>query len=251
MNKGLTKKESLERLDGEFLRELALNLNGDYFGSYREYSGYSKEKMEELISNKLTVDEVETVVSGYLLCHDVADIANSITPDGTQDIKKAVEEHFGKDGIHEVKIGSRFCDLVFPEELVAVEVKSARDKVGRAIDQAHDYSQWADEVFLAYDVANKDLIPKELRENGVGLLSYDELSVEVEKPARPTSSSKEDLLNSMTYDHLGDLAKEHGVSATGKKQDITGRLSSKLSKFEVRSEFSEYLQLRGLSEIGH
>lgn len=86
MSAGLTKRESLKRVHTEFLTNLAEELNGEYFGSYRDYQNYSRDKLLDIVSNKLNVDEIEEVRTGYLLCKDAQEIASNIKPTDTKEI---------------------------------------------------------------------------------------------------------------------------------------------------------------------
>lgn len=250
-NGGESKRDSLSRLDTPFLRELATNLNGDYFGSYRDYSTHSRGDLLDLISDKLTVEEVRDVYSGYILCHTASDVANEIKPDSTNSILRAIDDELGsKDSVYEVKVGKRYCDIVFPESLTAIEVKSARDKVERSIGQISDYRLWAEGVFLAYDSCLEDKIPQqELEDLGAGLIRVSEGRVSVQKEPETLSNDVGDLLSSLTLDYLRELAKKHEISSTGNKDELTDRLESNISYEEVRTEFIEFVKERGASKI--
>lgn len=249
MSDGTTKRDALDRTDATFLRSLASELNGEYFGSYREYSDYDRDEILDLMVNKLTVEEVNVVVSRYLLCHSPSDIATEIKPDETRKIKEAVVEHLGDECVFEAKVDDRYCDIAIPDKRIAVEVKSARDRVERAVAQTDDYKGWADEVYLAYDDSLEDAVPDQLASNGVGLLRYEDGSVEVRKEAECSASTSKDLLMSMTYDDLTTMAKSRNISASGGKQVISSRIAEDLSEGEVREEFAEYLRSRGASEV--
>jgi len=249
MSNGTTKRDALDRTDTAFLRSLASELNGEYFGSYREYSDYGRDEILDLVVNKLTVEEVNIVLSRYLLCHSPRDIAEAIKPDETSKIKEAVKEQFGDDCIFEVKINDRYCDVAFPDRLIAVEVKSARDRAERAVAQTDDYKRWADEVYLAYDDSLEDAVPDQLSSNGVGLLRYENGSVEVRKEAESSASKSEGLLMSMTYDELKTIAKGQNISASGAKKEISSRIAENLSERVVREAFADYLRSRGASEV--
>jgi hypothetical protein len=241
----MTKQKSLSRLDTGFLRELASYLNRNRNNSHTYYAGKDRDYLLNLLSNRLTTAEVSTVRKQYLMCLDVRETAQTISPDSVTDIQTAVECYFDESGVYEVKVGPRVCDLVFPEELVAVEIKSATDRVDRATEQIADYREWGDEVFLAYDSEHSGRIPPQLQSSGVGLLEYSDGSVRLIRDAEEHCIPPEKLLSQMTYQDLLTISKSHGVSSGGGKNEIVTRLSDKVTKSEARAIFSNYLRNRG------
>lgn len=250
-NGNRSKRDQLSQVQTQFLRGLASNLNGDYFGSYRDYSTHSREELLDLVSGKLTVEEVETVYSDYLLCHSSSHIADKLKPDSTNSILRAVDNHFEtQESLYEVKVGRRYCDIVLPESLTAIEVKSARDRVGRSVAQLTDYSQWAEEVYLAYDSTLVDKIPQDdLEDIGAGLLQVHSGEVEVRKAPQKLGSEPDELLSCFTVDYLRKLAKDHDVASTGTKAELTNRLQSCLPLDTIQLELREFLKTRGASQI--
>lgn len=249
MSVGLTKRESLERVHTEFMIKLAEELNGEYFGSYRDYQNYSRDKLLDIVSNKLTVEEIENVRSGYLLCKDAAEIASDIKPTDTKEIRALVGEHFDQQPVFEAKVDGRYCDIVLPESLIAIEIKSARDKIDRAVDQVEDYATWADKVYLAYDQTHKESIPPELVESGTGLLEVTDGELTEVQEASESPKGKEELLPKFTRQYLRNIAKNHDLAYSGNKDKVIKRIEPNLSEDTVREEFKEFLKQRGALEI--
>jgi hypothetical protein len=249
MSAGLTKRESLDRVHTEFLINLAEELNGDYFGSYKDYQHYSRGKLLDIVSNKLTVDEIENVRSGYLLCKNAEEIAFDIKPTDTKKIRTLVGNHFAEQAVYEAKVDGRYCDIVFPDTLIAVEIKSARDKIDRAVDQVEDYSIWADKVYLAYDQNHRGSIPPKLVDSGTGLLEVEDGELEEVQKPHERETGKEELLPKFTLEYLRYLSKRHDLAYSGKKYKVIHRIKSHLSEDIIRKEFKEFLKQRGALEV--
>ncbi|MFW6172188.1 MAG: hypothetical protein ACOC5T_00375 [Elusimicrobiota bacterium] len=237
----MTKDERLSKLPYGFLQKLAKGLNGNYFSSYRNYNKLSKSELIKRVSQKLKVQEVEKVLDGYENSISAGKIADEIKPDDVKTIKKSIEDLFKKRGRREVKIGRKTCDLVFIDDLIAIEIKSARDNVIKAIDQCKYYENWADEVYLAYDQELKNRIPKYFINNGVGLIEYSEGKARCLKKAEKKESNPKKLLSLMTYRSLSSAARKYEIEAKGKKKEIARRLNRKIPNKEVIRIFQDYL----------
>lgn len=240
----MTKRESLTRLNTEFMRSLARALNGNYNASSYNYSGMDRERLLDLLSGKLTVDEVTEIRRHYLLCHSAQEAAQAVSPDGVKDIQNTVQQYFGKEALFEVKVGKRTCDMVFPDGILAIEIKSARDKPSKAVEQIQSYKQWTDQVYLAYDETLHDRIPQEIEENGAGLLKYVNSTIEQVKSPKHNPTPSAELLTFMTYQALSAQARQYNVPSTGGKDVIARRLADEISTNEARHLFKQYLKSR-------
>lgn len=236
-----TKRESLTGIEESYLRRLSNHLNS----KKRDYSALTKDDLLDRVSSKLTVNETEELISSIDQGLPPHLAAEKVTPATAREIRLAVEDFFGHNGVYEVKVGTRRCDIVFPDTMTAVEIKSARDEIGRAEGQVSQYKKWADQVFLAYDEVHGNSIPRRLLKNGVGLLAYRDGKIELMKDAENNKTDPADRLNWLTYDAISDYAREYGIAAIGSKEDIARRLSSNLDPNEVSEVFCEYLWSRG------
>lgn len=236
----MTKREDLSTLPPDYLLKLARHLNQ----RKRSYSNLSHDDLLTRVSRKLTVDDVELVLEEYEDGTEPYEVAEKITPAPPREIRKAVEDYFDKQGVYEVKIGGRWCDIVFPDELIAVEIKSARDRVDDAVDQVNYYKQWADEVYLAYDEEHSENVPEEIRKNGVGQLEFQEGSIERVKDAKQGTVDPESRLEWMTYRALTGYARNNNIRVNGGKENIAKHLASHISKSDSRDIFQDYLESR-------
>lgn len=236
-----TKEDELKELEADFLRSFAHHING----SRRDYSAVSNEALLERVSNKLTVDQVDTVLTAYKEGMTPSKSADLVTPDDVSDIRHALEDSFGCMALTEVKIGQRYCDFVAPKDIIAVEIKTARDRIDRAPDQVDQYCRWANSVYLAYDVCHDGKIPSEIRHSEVGLVKYDSGEIIEVKPADLTGIDPADRLTWMTYEALAKAARAYKIQPGGGKEGIATMLRNRLPDEELSSIFTEYLHSRG------
>jgi len=239
-----TKIDNLSRVDTEFLSELATHISI----SYRDYSNWSREKLLNLLANKLNSQDVDNVVKLYLLCQTPKAVAEKVKPDDMFKIGDAVVGFFdNKQYLYEVKVGKRKCDIVFCTDIgvVAIEIKSKHDNVLRAIEQTEYYKQWANNVYLVFDERHeKRVMRSQLMNNGVGLIKYSKNDVRLIKDASYHKTEPYDLLMWMTYEHLAKIAKHHRVCVHGSKKDIIMRLVDRLPSEILRELFHDYLKAR-------
>lgn len=236
-----TKRGSLSIAHTEFLREFAQGLNGKSSTSTKSYRGMGRENLLDVLSNKLTVDEVESTVKYYNICLPGEDVASKLNPASIADIRSALERYFQNEGIGEVKMGDRKCDLVFPDELIAVEIKSARDKISRAAKQTEDYLQWAEIVYLAYDSkGNRSLANHEMPEQ-VGLLEYEGGTITEVLQASKTQLPIEDSLSWMNYGYLEKICRSRNIDTGKSKSEMVEVLSSVLTHDEARLLYKIYM----------
>jgi hypothetical protein len=183
------------------------------------------------------------------LGNNVKDIAEKIRPESMYDIETAVSMFFGEhDYFYEVDVNGRKCDMVFfsNDEIVAIEIKSANDKISRAKEQMPLYFQWANKVYLVYDIKHRKKVEKmQIIEKGVGLLEYKDGDIHLMKEAQLNKPNQKRQLNLMTYDALSRLARKYHVKAKGKKAEIAERVVESLSTDIIRHYFQEYLKSRG------
>lgn len=236
----MTKHESLSELDTDYLKKLCSQLNH----SRRDYSTLSREEVLQRAASKLTVDEVDIVTQRFAREDPPAKVAELLTPPSAREIRTAVEDYFGDQGLYEVKIGQRRCDIVFPDEIIAVEIKSARDRIDRAESQLAQYKRWADNVFLAYDQCHEERLPAPIVNDGVGLLKFSDGRIAHEKDPVETELAPRDRLSWMTYDTVATYSRQHGLCSEGTKEELVERLSDVVSDSESRAIFGDYLRSR-------
>lgn len=97
----MTKLDALRPIDTPYLRNLCDNLNGQR----RDCSSHSRNQLLERVANKLTVDEVKTVIESFDRGESPMSLLINVTPPSARDIRKSVEDYFGARGLYEVKIG--------------------------------------------------------------------------------------------------------------------------------------------------
>lgn len=235
-----TKSDVLLELDSEYLRDLAHHLNS----SARDYSYISNERLLERVSEKLTVEQVDAVFESYNKGHSPVKAADKVSPPEVSDIQQSLENTFGCAGLKEVKIGKKYCDFVVPKSITAIEIKTARDRIDRAIEQVAQYRQWADFVYLAFDESHRDSIPQIIESSDVGLLQYTQNGVIEVDPAECSEVASGHRLKWMTYDELSTVASSYNISPKGGKSKISKKLEMQLSEEELDSIFIDYLYNR-------
>jgi hypothetical protein len=235
-----TKSDVLSELDPEYLRDLAHHLNS----SARDYSYISNERLVERVSEKLTVEQVDAVFESYNKGHSPVKAADKVSPPEVSDFQQSLESMFECAGLNEVKIGKKYCDFVVPKSITAIEIKTARDRLDRAIEQVAQYRQWADFVYLAFDESHRDSIPQIIESSDVGLLQYTQDEVIEADPAECTEVDSGNRLNWMTYDKLSTVARSYNVSPRGGKSKISKSLDVQLSEEELDYIFIDYLYNR-------
>ena len=244
MSTSLSKQERLQQFDTTFLQELATEIN--LCNCYYEPD---KERLVKVLSNKLKVEDVKTLTNLNESGNKVKDIAEKIRPKSMYDIETAVKGFFGENEYYyEIDVNGRKCDMVYfsNDEIIAIEIKSAQDKVSKAMEQIPLYMQWADRVYLVYDVGHrKRVMQMSFTKNGVGILEYDNGNVHLILDARMQKTNPQTLLTLMTYNDLTKLARKHHIKISGKKIEIAKKLSRLLLKNIIHKYFQEYLKRRG------
>jgi len=230
-----------------FLRQLAENINL----SFRSHADTDKETLVKLLDKKISQEKADTVLKMYLTCFDAKDVAKAIKPKGMGEIVIAVEKFFesSSDCLYEVTVGSRRCDVVLfkDDDVIAVEVKSAQDRMKTAISQLKYYATWANKVFLAYDLRHRRMVDKlGVREKGIGLLEFNKGNIELVHDASLNEKNVEYLLSIMTYAYLRKVAKNFNVRIDGTKHDMAKRLSHKILTSEAKAIFRDFLKTRTL-----
>jgi hypothetical protein len=243
----LTQKTPIyDSMNVVFLRELAENINL----SFRSHSCSDKASLVRLLDKKISADKTETVLKMYLTCCDAKDIAQAIKPKGMDEIAAKVKRLFNTpECLYEVTVGSNRCDLVFlvEEEIVAMEIKSGQDSMKNALSQLKSYAQWANRVFLAYDIKHKPIVDQSgLSEKGIGLIEFNRGTVNIKKQAVSEEKNIETVLSLVTYDRLVKLARTNNIRSTGSKQEIALELKQHLSKKQLLEFFNNYLKSRAL-----
>jgi len=234
-------------MDTSFLRELAENINL----SFRSHAETDKETLINLLNKKISPDNADIVFKMYLTCFNAQEVAQVIKPKGMEEIVYAVAKFFKKttNCLYEVTVGARRCDVVLflDDEIIAIEVKSAQDQMKSAPSQLSYYATWANKVFLAYDSKHKRIVDKlNLAEKGIGLLEFNEGTVNLMKNASFEEKSPEYILSLMTYGYLRRVSRKFNVNAEGKKKDIAKSLLSKISPTEAKDVFKDFLKTRAL-----
>lgn len=229
-----------------FLRELAENINL----SFRSHTETDKETLVKLLNKKISPEKADVVFKMYLACFDAKDVAKVIGPKGMEEIVNAVKRIFNRsECLHEVTVDSRRCDIVFlsDDETIAVEVKSAQDKMKTVASQLDSYMKWANKVFLAYDVKHRsDVEQLGVAEKEIGLIEFDKGKTQLRHDASYAGKNAEYRLSLMTYDYLRRITKAFGVGLEGSKQDLARRLVEQVSSKEAQAIFRDFLRTRAL-----
>ena len=208
-----------------------------------------KERLVKVLSNKLKVEDVETLTDLNEMGNKVEDIAEKIRPKGMYDIETAVKRFFGgNEYYYEVDVNGRKCDIVYFSngEVVAIEIKSAHDNIYRAEEQIPLYLKWANKIYLAYDIKHREKAMKmPFIGKDIGLLEYENGDVHLITDAEMQKTNPQTLLTLMTYNNLTKLARKHHIKASGKKVEIAKKLARLLSADIIHAYFKEYLKSRG------
>lgn len=242
----MLKLNELNGFDTPLLRSLAESLNL----SYRYYGDKNKDDLLKIIYRKLDPDKRKIFINMYLMCYELDDIIERIKPSGMSEIVEAVEKFFNKDEyLHEVTVGSHRCDVIFfsDMDINAIEIKSSLDKINTAFDQLNYYKKWANKVYLAYDIKHKKTICKmPFKKLGIGLLEHSKGEIIFINKSNFQYHDKINLLTYMTYNYLRKIAKKYKVNLKGGKQDISRKLSEKITDNEAKKIFKNFLRARAL-----
>jgi len=210
-----------------FLRELVEGINL----SFRFHGDKSKDALLKILHRKLDAEKIDTVFKLYLVCYEAKDIVQVIKPKGMSEIVETIKKYLKtSEYLNEVTVGSHRCDLVFfsGDDINAIEVKSSLDKMSSALEQLDYYKNWANKVYLAYDVKHKSTVKRlQLVEKGIGLLEFTKGKIRNIHDATFQQKHKVDLLSLMTYNYLRKIASRFEVDLRGGKLAIAKRLSQK------------------------
>lgn len=233
-------------MNTSFLRELAENINL----SFRSHTETDKETLVKLLNKKISPEKADIVFQMYLACFDAKDVAQVIGPKGMEEIVDAVKRIFNRsECLYEVNVDSRRCDVVFlsNDETIAVEVKSAQDKLKTVASQLNSYINWANKVFLAYDVKHRSAVEQLcIAEKGIGLIEFNRGIAKLRCDSTYGEKNAEYCLSLMIYDYLRQIARKFGVGLEGSKQDLARRLVEQISIKEAQAIFRDFLRLRAL-----
>ena len=233
-------------MNSSFLRELAESINL----SFRSHIETDRETLVKLLGKKISPEKADTVFRMYLACFDAKDVAEVIKPKGMEEIVDAVKKTFdGYECLYEVTVDSRRCDVVFlsSDETIAVEVKSAQDKLKTVASQLDSYKNWANKVFLAYDIRHRSVVRKlGIAERGFGLLEFKRGIAKFEYDPAYVEKNTEYCLSLTTYDYLKQIAREFRVVLGGSKQDLARRIVEQISQKEAQVIFKDFLRTRAL-----
>lgn len=235
----VSKAKKLARCNEEFLRELAKGISL----SYRSYVGKSKQDLIRLLCKKLKAEDVDKILKLYMLCLKPKEVADTVRPNDVGKITRMIRKYFSHEkALQEVKIGLIRCDLVTLDDgnVRAFEIKTARDKIMRAIEQTNYYSLWANEVYLVYDKKHKSMV-KKFRLDGIGLLETSKESITLACPPVENQINPLNLLSLLPYAYLKRVASKYGVKAFGRKTKFARRLNETMSQEDVHRAFLDYL----------
>jgi len=231
----------LSRCDSHFLSDLAKETSL----SFRNYKEKDRSSLLKTLSHRFDYETVDRIVKMYLLCLDAKDVANMVKTNGMQGIIEAIPDFFGsKEYFYEVSLGKRICDLVFikDKEVIAIEVKSASDKVSRSIEQVDYYKLWADRVYLAFDIKHRKKVQElSLYDKGIGLLEYADGKLRTQCEAQLTIPESGVRLGFLTYKYLRVLARSLGIKPKGSKKEILKKLGENISKENAQQIFINFL----------
>lgn len=241
----MRKSELLERCSLNFLEDLALRI-----GTLpRNHWIHEKYRLVNILSKKLDRIEADMVFKSYLLCLDPKKIADKLAPQQVSKISKGVKQFLACDEyLPEVIVGRHRCDLVGirGNEVLAIEIKSARDNMRNALSQVEYYQLWAREVYLAYDYRHArrvDRLP--FRELGVGLLEISNLCmVKLRRKPKRNTVDPETLFSLFTSKYLRRVGRLHKIPTTGRKKEVTKALSRALDKEKIDELLVNYLKSR-------
>lgn len=226
----MTKIESIRNMDNIFLNSFATNL----LVSYRDYSNVTGDTLVKLLSNKLSKEQIDLVVSMYYMGCSLEDILTMVKPDDMFDISKACINFFpNMKYLSEVKMGQRKCDLVFydTEKIIALEIKSKNDSALRSIGQLKDYSMWSHLTYLVFDEYHEEkILNSELNTNGTGLLKYSKGTINIIKYPQERTIDWTKVLPLLTKNDLIRIATTNKIRYTGDKNRIIQRILNKVNE---------------------
>ena len=210
---------------------------------------HEKRKLVSILSRKLDSIEADIVFKSYLLCMTPQQIVDKLAPRRLGELANAIKCFLACDKyLKEVIVGRLRCDLVGIKgsDVLAIEIKSARDKIRNALHQVKYYQLWAKEVYLAYDCKHARKVDKlPFRQLGVGLLEVsDSSTVKLKWKATRNSVNPKILLSLFTTKYLRKIARLQKISTTGSKREIANSLSHALDKRRIDELFVSFLESR-------
>lgn len=239
----MRKSELLERCNIDFLEDLAFRM-----GTLpRNHWNREKCRLASILSKKLDRAEADIVLKSYLLCLDAKEVADEIAPQQLTELVNTVKHFLNCDEyLPEVVVGRHRCDLIGFKgtDAIAIEIKSARDNVRKALDQVKYYQLWAKEVYLAYDhkhAKRVDRLP--FLELGVGLLEIlDSYVVKLQSKPIQHIPDPQTLLSLFTSKYLRQVARKHRIWTNGCKKELAEILSRKLDRKKINELLVSYLK---------
>jgi hypothetical protein len=233
------KQEELLRCDYDFLYTLTKEVNL----AYRNYNYPSKSYLINLLSSKFDSKAIKEIVDLYMLCFDAEYVANMVKPDSVGKITNSIKEFFEQNQvIYEVPLGKRTCDIIIIKnnEINAIEIKSARDKIVSAIEQLKYYQLWSNKVYLVYDEVHKNNINR-YKNTDFGLLEYSHGIIREIQVPKYNSLQKEVILNFMSYSFIRKMMSYYRLKRVNGKKEMVKELNKKISNESIQNLFINYL----------
>jgi hypothetical protein len=247
----LSKKDILQEMDMEFIVRFSIDTR---LLKSRKY--FTKKDFVIGLSNKLSIEECEYVFELYKQELSAKEVSANflLTKNPTaKTISDNLIKHLA------FKYNNLYNNVIFKELLLdnfrtdinlingvscAYEIKTARDKIEKAVLQTNHFKKAFEHVYLV--TYNENIIPKNLDDGvGVMIIDFDDGKLEFNeiKPSiRNTSFVSELQLNTLNKDELvsffGDCEKN-----TSREELINGLLGTETEK-NINTKFKSYLKER-------
>jgi len=231
------KSELLNDVDKDYLLCAYSNmLNG-----HNRLNSLDKTIVEKL-TKKLTLTQVKKIHLNYILGIAPEKTGIEIKKTGDlDDMIKILSKQFGRKNVFlEVPVNGKNCDAIIlngkNSEITAVEIKSSRDRLNKAIEQCKNYLDWADFVYLFIDGThrNKIVVNEFFKNNKVGILVYNYGLLNVEKFAKNNKINLDNFLRSFSLVHLLNVAKYYNIPTLSKREELIKLLKSNLTFMQIK-----------------
>lgn len=241
----LGKVERLERCGIEFLTDLAFQIEL----LPKNHWSREKEKIAVALSKKLSKIETEYVFRSYLLCLNARKIVETLSPYKLEELTKIVKSFLRCDEyLQEIVVGKLRCDLVGirGSDALAIEIKSANDKLQRALNQVKYYQLWAKEVYLAYDSKHAKRVGKlPFRQLGIGLIEISNSgNVKLESAPERNVTNGNTVLSMLPLERLKKAAIHLGISTAADREELVKSLLCGLKEKEIDEWFVSHLRTK-------
>lgn len=216
----------LQKIDTAYLRDFSVGFNNT-----PRYECLQKDDSEliKYFSQKFSAEQLNEILSSYLLDKPASDIANKLRERNGKEITQqfVLQLKPGEKAKKEFVADGRLCDLLLLNaagELVAIEVKANGDKVQPAVSQCEDYKKWAEKVYLLIEERKLPELKKITLPGDVGLIIFDGTNFSAKVQARKIAQPIENFVMLMPTRTIEKLLGELRLKKSGKKPELQSRL---------------------------